>query len=342
MKSRSAKKQKIVTIKDIATVAGVSHTTVSRALADSPLITPKQKMRIQKLANKMGYVPNLSARSLVRGRSFTVGLFFSSIGSHITPDFYYQATTILQKTVKDEYNLVIRGVDDYAGDFSKITQSFFEGIMLISQTEDDDPFIQHLVRNAIPFVLVNRKHDLRTVDCFYANEREAISQLVITLSEMGHRRIAFVKGPEGRISTRERFQGFLDAVKGLGLPTEGIVLNGDYTFESGYRAGCVLSAQRPLPDAVVCSNDNMAIGLMRALAEKGIVVPDAISVTGFDGAEMGRYIYPALYTVLRPVETIVLEAAKRLVQKLSSGDCEQPQQMCFGCTVIQAVSYTHL
>lgn len=332
MKSKrmSLKFKKGITIKDIAKKAGVSHTTVSRALANSPLITQKQKVRIQSIAKKMGYIPNLSARSLVRRRSFTIGLFFSSIGTHVTADFYYTATTILQKAIKDQYNMVVRSVDDYNGNFSTITPQFFDGLLLISQTKKDDAFIQHLINHSVPFVLINRLHQNNTIDCVYADERRAIYELVHYIASLGHRRISFVRGPKGRISTIERSRGFVDAAKSLMLSVNDYIFDGDYTFESGYAAGSRIARLHPLPTAVICSNDNMAIGLIKSLRDKNISVPETISVAGFDGSEIARYLTPSLCTIKRPVEKIVAAAADRLLQKLS-GNVNVPYRICFPC-----------
>ena len=138
-----------ITIKDIAKLANVSHTTVSRALNNSPLINEETKSKIKAIAEELHYVPNYSAKSLVLDKSYTIGLFFSSIIQSTSPSFFYETIRGINTVIEEKYNLVVRGVNSYR-DYSTINNKRFDGIILMSQSDNDNAFIYHVIKQEIP------------------------------------------------------------------------------------------------------------------------------------------------------------------------------------------------
>ena len=156
-----------VTIKDIARIIGVSHTTVSRALNNSPYISEKTKKLIKETAEKYGYIPNTSAKSLVLQRSFNIGLFFSTLNLGVTSNFFFEIVSTVQTLIKNDYKLIIRGIDDYRGDYFEINKKSFDGVILVSQAAQDTSLVENLVTKQIPSVIINRNMNDYDIDCFF-------------------------------------------------------------------------------------------------------------------------------------------------------------------------------
>lgn len=270
------------TIKDIAKLANVSHTTVSRALNNSPLIKEVTRKKIAEIAAQVGYVPNYNAKSLVMQRSYTIGLFFTSIANGTTSGFFSDTIRGVNSVIDVEYNLFIRGIDDYA-EYSSIHRKRFDGIILMSQSEADNKFIYHVVQQGIPIVVLNRQIDDRSIINIISNDREGAYHAGKHLIESGHQDIAIIEGVEGFKSTQERRDGFIKALIDHNIPVRNDYMrNGNYDMQSGYEAmGKLLDLEKP-PTAVFCSNDDMAIGAMKAVFERGLQVPNDVSIVGFD------------------------------------------------------------
>ncbi|WNQ13611.1 LacI family DNA-binding transcriptional regulator [Paenibacillus aurantius] len=317
-----------VTIKDIAKRANVSHTTVSRALNDSPLINQETKDRIKALAEQMNYTPNFSAKSLVLDRSYNVGLFFSTLETGTSAGFFHDTVRGVNSVIKDEYNLVVKGIDDYAGGFPRITRKSFDGIILMSQSEQDDAFIRYVTGIGIPLVVLNRELVGVKAANILSDERKGAFRMTEYLIAMGHTRIAVLEGKAGFRSSQERLNGVKDALQANGLPfTPSYSVKGAYTMESGYKAMKKLLKAEPLPTAVFCFNDDMAVGAIRAIEEHGLRVPKDISVSGFDDNLFSGYLFPALTTVKRPIESISREGASMLLRLM--GRQEMPDDPVF-------------
>ncbi|WP_135547676.1 LacI family DNA-binding transcriptional regulator [Paenibacillus cymbidii] len=304
-----------VTIKDIARQANVSHTTVSRALNDSPLINPETKERIRSIASSLHYIPNIRAKSLVKGRTYNIGLFFTTLGNSTSPAFFYETVGGVNAVIKDSYNLVVRAIDDY-GDYGAITKKSFDGVIIMSQSAADDAFIRYLREAHIPHAVLNRRlgRAKGTVNVL-SDDKEGAFRLVEHLIGCGHKRIAIIEGREGFQSSQERKAGYLQALAAHGLTAPpDYRQQGRYDPESGYLAMRKLLAASPLPTAVFCANDEMAVGAMRAAQEAGLKLPDDMSVAGFDDNVFSGYLSPALTTVRRPIRAISQQGAACLLE----------------------------
>ncbi|NEW05400.1 LacI family transcriptional regulator [Paenibacillus sp. SYP-B3998] len=314
-----------VTIKDIARQAGVSHTTVSRALNDSPLINEETKDRIRTLATKMDYTPNFSAKSLVLDRSYNLGLFFTTLSQGTSAGFFYEAIRGVNNVIQDRYQLIVKGIDDYTS-FHSITRKSFDGIIVVSQSDDDQPFIDHATDKGIPLVVLNRPIDTPGVLNVISDEEQGAFLAVSYLIEQGHQRIALVEGRAGFKSAQNRKKGFERA-----MLHNRLTVNSNYRFpglydlESGHKAMQHFLTLAERPTAVFCCNDEMALGAMKAISEAGMLVPRDVSIIGFDNTVYAAYVTPALTTVHRPIEQISKEGATRLISNIENKQHETEQ-----------------
>jgi LacI family transcriptional regulator len=309
-----------VTIKDIAKLAGVSHTTVSRALNGSPLINEETKTRIQALAEELGYSPNLYAKSLVSDRSYHIGLFFSTIYTGTSAGFFHDAVRGASEVFQRDYQLVVKGVDDITRNgFHNVTRKSFDGILAVSQSEEDDAFLADVKAKGIPLVVMNRHLEEGDWINIVSGEADGVRLMVKHLLGLGHRKLAIIEGKAGFKSTEVRKRGFETALHeaGVRIRPEWVV-RGEYTVESGLAAMRKLLSLPPerRPTAVFCSNDQMALGAMKAAAEAGLRVPDDISVAGFDDDAFAAYVTPALTTVRRPIVEMSRLAAEHLLHAI--------------------------
>ncbi|KEQ27355.1 LacI family DNA-binding transcriptional regulator [Paenibacillus tyrfis] len=312
-----------VTIKDIAKLAGVSHTTVSRALNDSPLINPETKERIKAMAGSMNYTPNYSARSLVLDRSYNLGLFFTTLHTGTSAGFLYEAIKGVNDVIKDEYNLIVRGIDDYKS-FHKVNRKNFDGIIVMSQSESDQSFIEYASDKEIPLVVLNRPVESVQVMNFVPDDQSGAYRLTEYLVQQGHRHIAIIEGKEGFKSTQARRDGYREALRkhGISVP-EAYYVSGNYDLESGHAAMCKLLELPDRPTAVFCCNDDMALGAVKAVTERGLSVPEDISVAGFDDHLFSAFMSPALTTVRRPIEELSRAGAETLLKFIETKHSEK-------------------
>lgn len=314
-----------VTIKDIAKLAGVSHTTVSRALNNSPLIQEETKERIRIIAEQMDYTPNYSAKSLVLDRSYNLGLFFTTLSKGTSAGFFYEAIRGVNSVIQDRYQLIVKGIDDYTS-FHSITRKSFDGIVIVSQSDDDQAIIDHIANKGIPQVVLNRPVETSGVLNVLSDEEQGAFLAASYLIEQGHKRIALIEGVKGFKSAQNRKDGFERAMKHYQITVPPAYrMPGLYDLESGHKAMQQFLSLDDRPTAVFCCNDEMALGAMKAVSEAGMRVPKDISVVGFDDTVFAAYVTPALTTVRRPIEQISREGALRLLGNIENKQHETEQ-----------------
>ncbi|AIQ48434.1 LacI family transcriptional regulator [Paenibacillus sp. FSL R7-0273] len=331
----------MITIKDIARVAGVSHTTVSRALNGSPLIKKVTRDKIERIAAEMNYVPNYNAKSLVTKRSFTIGLFFSSIDQGTSSSFLVDAIKGISHALDENYNLTVHGIDGVRN-FGNIQPQRFDGILVMSQSDEDNAFIYHVKTIGIPLVVLNRQLEDPGIMNVVANDREGVREAIDYVVSLGHQKLAIIEGKPGFKSSTERKQGFMDSLIAHRLPLHSdYFVQGDYSIESGFAAMSRLLSLPEPPSAVFCSNDDMAIGAMNACYAHKVSVPQQISLLGFDDIMFARYTNPALTTVRKPIADISELGTKMLIQLLLQPDT-MPQQLFVKTSLVVRDTVTDL
>ena len=312
-----------VTIKDIAKLANISHATVSRALNDSPLVNQETKEKVMSIAKELNYIPNYNAKSLVLNRSYHIGLFFSSINQGPSAHIFYEVVKGVNNVIKDQYNLIVKGIDEYQ-DFNRIDRKVFDGIIVMSQSMKDTTFIYHIIDKKIQLAVLNRELKEDNVINILCDDKKGAYSAIQYLIKMGHKKIGFIEGKEGFKSSLERKTGYLDALVDYGLPIhKKFIVKGNYDLDSGYAAMEQLLANEEYPTAVFCSNDDMAVGAMKAIREKNLSVPQDISVIGFDDNIFSNFLTPALTTVRRPIGKIGEAGAKALIKFINKKKVEK-------------------
>lgn len=309
-----------VTIKDIARLANVSHTTVSRALNNSPFIKENTKKKIMEIANELNYVPNYNAKSLVLNKSYNIGVFFTTISKGTSPSFFHEVVDGVNSKIDEKYNLVIKGIDDLKS-LNYISKDRFDGIILVSQSESDNQVIYDIISKEIPLVVLNRKVEVDNVVNILFSEKEGAYEAADYLIKNGHRDIAIIEGKEGFKSSVFRREGYINALINNKIKIDNdYIVRGEYNVESGFKAMQKLLSLDKIPTAVFCSNDDMALGAMRAIQEHGLRVPEDISIIGFDDSEFCNYVSPALTTVRKLSHKVASTGCEKLFKIINESD----------------------
>ena len=307
----------MVTIKDIAKAAGVSPSTVSRALNDSPLIKQSTKDRIKRLAAELGYERNELARSLVKGKSRALGL----IVSDITNPFFAEIAKGVEDVAQARgYGVILCNTGDDPGkerDYGLLLRRKRVDGQIITSVALEDPFLLELQRGRMPFVLVSRIS--KSVDAPYVivDDRLGARLAVEHLISLGHTRIACISGPKGTEPGHVRAAAFAEvlAEHGLRVPRSW-VKHTEFTWEGGERAARELLGRRRRPTAIFAANDLIALGVLVAAHKLGIEVPGALSVVGFDDIAYASLPLIELTTVAQPTYRMGYLAAEWLIDVL--------------------------
>lgn len=303
-----------VTIKDVAREANVSVATVSRALNGHENVADEVRKRVMSVAGELRYSPHHAARSLSSRRTHTIGV--------VLPDLYGEFFSELMRGIDQVarergLHLLVssyHGHPEEQGAALLSMRGRVDGLLVMSPMVDNG---DHLTRNlapGLPVVLINTDLPESGHAAFCIDNYGGARRMSDYLIASGHRRIAFIAGPDDNFDARERLRGYLDAVA-AGLPEAGPwVVPGDFDEASGHRAGHeLLSGQAP-PDAVFAANDMMALGCLYAFSQRGVRVPEDISLAGFDDIPLARYVHPALTTMRVDIADLGGRALRALLE----------------------------
>jgi DNA-binding LacI/PurR family transcriptional regulator len=320
-----------LTIEDIARIAGVSRSTVSRVLNGQPNVRPSVRDRVQEVINSYGYAPQAAARQLVMRKTRLIGLILPDNAHHLfgNPIFAEIARGMSQVCAQRGYTPMLfigRQDMDEATFFSLLRGRHFDGVLLISSDRQDRSAA--MLREAgMPYVRVGHDpeddQDLQYVDVDnVAAARVAVEHLIA----LGHRRIAMLKGLAKDVCTHARLEGYRQALTAAGIPfDEALVGDGDWTPASGYTwTRRFLDLPEP-PTALFSSNDMMVAGVVRAVQERGLKVPDDLAIVGFDDLLQTTMIFPELTTIRQPCVEMGMRAAELLLDQLEHNRRERAQ-----------------
>ena len=317
-----------VTIKDVARAAGVSTQTVSRVINERSNVAPATRAHVRAVIEELGYAPNIIAKSLSSGRSNTLGV----IGFGLE---YYGSTSVLrgieQKAHETGYSILLSLLDDYEmshverivrGLLSRQVEGIIWSIPGTSQTPAG--LSRKFAEVEIPVVFLNKE---QTGDnMVVAMDNRCGGRLATAhLLESGYRRIGIITGPAGWWEAHERELGWRETVQAAGIADPDMLkVEGDWTPRSGERGLHALLDRAPDLDAVFVSNDQMALGALRAARRLGIRVPQALGVVGFDDIPEAPYFYPALSTVRQNARKLGALAVEVLNGYLAGGQESAP------------------
>ena len=308
-----------VTLKDIAQAAGVSHSTVSRALQGNSMIPPETTARIRKIADELGYVPNTMARGLRRTYSKVLGVLVRRIDDAFLAEVLQGIEDVLYAK---GYGLFLSTSHRDSAREQVIVRTMSErrvdGVIICS-TDVHPKHLQQLNKFGVPTVLINNQAPEAMAHSVSHDDVSGGCALARHLIELGHTRIAYLGNKRtGRI-TEDRLQGYKQALTqaGIAVRAEYIAAGPNGSSEGGAIGAEMLLNCKPRPTAIVCFNDIIAIGALYTLREAGLRVPEDCSVTGFDDIQLTQYVYPALTTFHQPRYELGVEATEMMLRLLN-------------------------
>jgi DNA-binding LacI/PurR family transcriptional regulator len=303
----------MVSIKDIARAAGVSHSTVSRALRNSPLVNANTAALVHKIAKEQKYVASAVARSLVTQRTSTIGIVVTSIADPFAGEV---VSGIEECALAHNYSVILAASHGDPQREFRAVQSFHErrvdGVLVMA-SRVGAKYRSSLSVLKSPVVLINSHHRGEFTYSVRIDNVGAAKIATSHLIGLGHRRIAYIGDALGFQSDSERFSGYQQALKEAGMTfTSTLVCYADGTPLKGLEAMSRLLALPEPPTAVFCYNDREALGVMRAVREHGLSVPHDVSVVGFDDLFLSSYTDPPLTTVQQPKHEMGRQATEIL------------------------------
>jgi LacI family transcriptional regulator, galactose operon repressor len=309
-----------VRLRDVAAAAGVSLSTASRVLSGADGASPRAVASVLAAAKRLDSRPNLLARGL-RGRATGLaGIVIPEIGN----PFFAELVEALESALRDaNLDMLLadsRGrVDDESRRLQTLVDRQVEGLILIPTDHEASALALRRAALSAPIVQIDRQVDGFPADYVGVDNALGIRLALEHLAGQGCRSVAFASAEPSSSTGRSRLDAFrltLPRVEGL---TEGDVLLGSFAMDFGREAARTLAAAGPLPDAIVCGSDLIALGVVRELGQRGVPIPQAIKVTGFDGILFAELCEPPLTTVRQPVQAIAAESV-RLLQSRMAGE----------------------
>ncbi|WP_409296694.1 LacI family DNA-binding transcriptional regulator [Peribacillus sp. SCS-26] len=312
----------MTTIKDIARVAGVSVTTVSRALNGYSDVNEKTREKIIKVSKELNYSPNTLARSLVMKKSRTIGLLVSGMEkSSIKDNFTFQVLAGVNEFIAEsEYDLVLfstTSTKQREKTYSQLCKERRVDGVIIQGIRTDDPYLHEVVESNIPCMLIDIPIVTDTVGYITTDNVEGARMACGHLIGLGHRNIAMVNGHDFAFVSKERLEGFAAAMAEAGISiNHEWLINGEFNEDTAEERAFALLKEHPEITAVFCASDLMALGVIKAAKRLGIDVPSQLSVIGYDDILLASYVTPSLTTISQNIFQMGYEAVKHLVDTL--------------------------
>lgn len=305
-----------VTIRAVAARAGVSAMTVSNVINHAGRVGAVTSAAVRAAVDELGYVPNVAARRLAQARATTVGLLYSGRRAPFLDAILVGALRAtnargLQLLLHEEQRDTASAAEAAA---LALVRSGADALLLVppfAELLGGSPVIARL---EVPVAAVATGHALPDMATVRIDNRAAMRDVTSLLIAHGHRRIAFVTGHAGHSDSAERVRGYRDALTAHGLPSDAALLvTGRFDHASGIAAARALLSQPRRPDAIVCSNDDMASAVIAEAHRNGIRLPHDLAVTGFDDTLLATRIWPTLTTVRQPLEEMAFRATEQLI-----------------------------
>lgn len=306
-------------IHDVAREAGVSIKTVSRVLNNEPNVADATREKVKLAAKALNYSPSLAARSLAGSKTYLIAMLYG----HASPEYIASIQRgAIEACRARGYHLMIEpldAADAVTGEISdEVERSLkrmpVDGVILTPPLCDDQSVTAALRNLNIPYIPVapSSPHEGRPL--VQMDDEKAAFQMTEYLLSLGHKKIAFVKGIKTHSATPRRYDGYCRAMRAAGLTvSEDYIRCGDFNFESGLIAGKELLELQDRPTAIFASNDDMAAGVISAANHKGILVPEQLSVAGFDDTIIATILWPQLTTIRQPIHDMGFTAAGLLI-----------------------------
>ena len=304
-----------VRIDDVARLAGVSMKTVSRVFNHEPNVRPETRAKVEVAAKTLNFRPNPSARSLAGNRSYLVSLVYDNPSS----SYVMQVVSgVLDACEAAHYSMMMRPVDyssknhvDVLAD--SVAQYAPDGLILTPPLTDDEALLEKLQSLNVRYASISPREKNARIGA-RLDERRAVREMMAHIVSLGHRRIAHIKGHRDHGASEWRLSGYKDGLAAAGIAFDkALVLSGEFSFESGVAGAETLLSLKQPPTAIFAANDDTAAGVMHAASERGLRIPQDLSVFGFDDLPMARQLWPSLTTIRQASREMGRIAAEQLL-----------------------------
>lgn len=300
-------------IRTVAAHAKVSIATVSRTINRFPTVDPAMAKRVWKAIEELNYFPNTQARALVSGKSHILGLIVSEITNPFFPELIQRFEDC---AVERGYEILITSTNydpkRMASCVRRMIERKVDGVAVMT-FGIEEPLLEQLSRHKIPLVYVDARPGPAPMLTLNVDYRHGIWQGVQHLAVLGHRKIAFLSGPLAMHTAQLRYEAFVSAMQQIGIAANpDWMIQGDHTLEGGQAGVQQLRLLQERPTAIMCSNDMTAIGVLHALLDAGLRVPEDYSVIGFDDVHIAEFTFPPLTTIRMSCRQLAQEAVSAL------------------------------
>jgi DNA-binding LacI/PurR family transcriptional regulator len=325
--------KKNYTSEDVAQMAGVSQSTVSRVFAGGANVSEKKRKKILEIADKLDYQPNAHARSLITRKTRIIGIVMRNIRDPFYSavlEIFYNRLSVLG------YDLVFINSENeeiQENEILRLLEYNIQGI-IISDATLSAATAKKLERNDVEVLLFNRYVKNAKFNAVYCDNYLAAKQIATYLVEHGHKSFAFISGTSNTSTTIDRLKGFEEVLKDRNI-NDLVIESGNYSYESGFKAAQELMTKNREIDCIFCVNDITALGAMDAIRTIGLKIPEDVSVVGFDNIRMGEWPTYSLTTWEQPLEDMVTTAVQMLLGKINDKDTPRKALMMKGQMIVR-------
>lgn len=329
-----------IRIEDVAEAAGVSIKTVSRVLNQEPNVREETRSRVQAAVEKLQYRPNPSARSLAGQRSYVIALIYDNPSSNYLMEVQ---GGVLDACRASHYNLVLGPVaydhpDCIAHVVDLIQHARSDGLVLTPPLTDDVELLARLEALGVPFASISPRNPRGCVGVTL-DEHGAVFEMISHLISLGHRRIGHIKGHPDHGASQWRHTGYREALKQAGIAYDpALVVDGQFSYDSGVSGANILLDLADPPTAIFAANDDTAAGVIRAAGKRRLVVPDDLSVCGFDDTPISRQIFPQVTTVRQPTREMGRLATLELLKAIRDPQAGEMMRMGYALQLRESTS----
>lgn len=317
-------------IRDVSALAGVSVKTVSRVLNQHRYVSDETRQRVEAAMRELDFRPSVAARILAGTKSGQIALIYDNHSPYYMNQIQMgcwegcqkagmrllaQPVDVASPTVGDE----VRGL---------VTETHVDGVVLSSPVTDCLAVLQALEGLDIPFVRISPGTNRALTSSVFMDDAQAADDMTSHLIAKGHRKIGFVRGHPNHMASEERLFGYRRALDRAGIMFEPeLVTPGEFDFDSGVSAAHQLLNLNHRPTAIFASNDDMAAGILSVAHDRGLSVPEQLSVTGFDDTTLARMVWPQLTTIHQPTRELALEATRLLLEGVTHTHSHLPHAL---------------
>jgi DNA-binding LacI/PurR family transcriptional regulator len=325
-----------VTSYDVAMLAGVSQSAVSRCFKPGASVSKATHARVMLAAGALDYTPNAAARSLITRRSNLVAVLVSQLVSTQSPEVLAELSRQFALRGKRILLFSLSDTDDVDLTLADIWRYQVDGAVVAAQLSNQQ--VAEFERRHVPLVLFNRNLRHKSVNAIVCDQVEAARVMVARLAAAGHKRFAMIDGPHDSSIAQERKRGVAERLAELGLAPP-LTVCGNYDYASGARGlREIVERLGGLPDAIICASDVMAIGCLdTARHDLGIRVPEQMSVTGFDGIGAGAWLSYRLTTLRQPLQHMAL-ASVEMLSGLIDDHGAGPERRVFSASIVEGAT----